>query len=153
VTASQNVATLVGRVLLALIFVLSGFGKLMAPAATVAYIAHGGLPLPWAGYAVALLVELGGGLATVLGLLARPVGVVLALFCLATAAAFHSDFADANMRIHFLKNVAMCGGFLYVAAFGAGEYSVDTWLRRHSSPLASARPSVHSAPRPREPAA
>jgi putative oxidoreductase len=74
---------------------------------------------------VAVAVELGGGLLLVAGFRARPVAIALALFSLATAVSFHSNFADQNQMIHFLKNVMMAGGLLQIAAFGAGALSID----------------------------
>jgi putative oxidoreductase len=114
----------VGRVLMSLIFILSGYGKLMAASGTIGYIASKGLPLPEIGYGLAVLVELGGGLLLLVGLGTRWVALALALFCLATAFLFHG-FADMNNQIHAMKNIAMAGGFLYVAAYGAGAWSLD----------------------------
>ncbi len=114
----------VGRVLMSLIFILSGYGKLMAASGTIGYIASKGLPLPAVGYGIAVIVELGGGLLLLVGLGTRFVAPVLALFCLVTAFVFHG-FADMNNQIHAMKNIAMAGGFLYVAAYGAGAWSLD----------------------------
>ena len=64
-------------------------------------------------------------------LFARPVGLVLAVWCVATTLIAHTKLADRNQEIHFLKNMAMMGGFLYVAAFGARAWSLDArWLHR-----------------------
>ena len=125
---------LLGRALLSVIFILGGFSKLMAPAGTIAYIQHGGLPLPEAGYAVAVFIELGLGLALLFGLFTRPSAFVLAIWCVVTAAIFHTNFADHNMQIHFLKNMGLAGGMLYVAAFGAGVYSLDAVMGRRRTP-------------------
>ena len=76
-------------------------------------------------YAVALIVELGGGALLVIGYRARLVAAVMAIFSLATAFAFHANFGDQNQMIHFLKNFAIAGGLLQVVAFGAGSFSVD----------------------------
>ncbi len=115
----------VGRVFLAALFLLSGLSKLGAAAATTSYIAAAGLPLPSTVYAITLLVEIGGGLLLLVGFHARPVAAALALFTLAAAAFFHRDFADQNQIIHFLKNIAIAGGLLQVAAVGAGRLSLD----------------------------
>jgi putative oxidoreductase len=130
------IAPAVGRVLMSLIFILSGFGKLMAASATVGYIASTGLPLPEVGYGIAVIVELGGGLLLLAGLLTRWVAIVLALFCLFTAFVFHG-FGDMASQIHAMKNIAMAGGFLYVAAYGAGAWSMDA-LRRRAGGFATA---------------
>jgi putative oxidoreductase len=127
----------IGRLLIGLPFALSGFGKLAAYGATTAYIASAGLLVPPLAYAIAVLVELGGGLLLVAGYQARSVALVMAVFSLATAAAFHNNFADQNQMIHFLKNVVMAGGLLQVVAFGAGALSLDARLSR--SGLAVAR--------------
>ncbi len=126
---NTTLVPLVGRILLGLIFVLSGFSKLGNPSGTIAYIAHTGLPMPPLAYAVSLLVELGGGLLLVFGLLTRWVALALALFCLVTAFAVHG-FADQNNMIHAMKNISMAGGFIYVAGYGAGLWSLDALLSR-----------------------
>jgi len=131
------IAPAVGRVLMSLIFILSGFGKLTAAGATIGYIASTGLPLPEVGYGLSVIVELGGGLLLLAGLWTRWVALVLAAFCLFTAFVFHG-FADMNGQIHAMKNFAMAGGFLYVAAYGAGLWSVDALLRRRGGGLGTA---------------
>jgi hypothetical protein len=85
--------------------------------------------------ALAIVVELGGCLLILFGLFTRPAAVALGVWCVATAVVAHSNWVDLNMKIHFLKNLAMAGGFVYLAAFGAGAYSLDAVLshRRVSS--------------------
>ena len=121
----QASAALIGRVLLSVIFILSGFSKLAAPAMMIGYIGSVGLPLPHVALAVAIIVEIGGGLALIAGYRTRTVAAVLALFSVFTALAFHSALADQNQFIHFFKNIAMAGGLLQVVAFGAGRFSLD----------------------------
>jgi putative oxidoreductase len=128
----------VGRLLIGLPFAMSGLGKLAAYGPTTAMIAAVGLPAPPLAYAVAVAVELGGGLLLVTGYHARLVAIALALFSIATAASFHSNFADQNQMIHFLKNVMMAGGLLQIAAFGAGVISLDNRLSRGRVTVASA---------------
>lgn len=130
----ENAPILIGRVMLSLLFILGGWGKLMGPAATQAMFAKQGLPMVEAAWVLAVVVELGGGLAILFGLFARPVAVVCAIWCIATALIAHTNFADRNMEIHFFKNIGMAGGFLYVATFGAGAWSLDAWrtLRRRA---------------------
>ena len=115
----------IGRLLIGLPFAMSGFGKLAAFGPTTAMIAAVGLPVPPLAFAVAVAVELGGGLLLVAGYQTRFVAIALALFSIATAVSFHSNFADQNQMIHFLKNVMMAGGLLQIAAFGAGAISLD----------------------------
>src|SRR5205823_9066700 len=93
---AQDKIALVGRVLLAAIFVMSGLGKVAAPAATLAYMRAAGLPLAPLGLAGAALIELGGGLALILGYRTRAVATILAVFALVTAAIFHSALSDQN---------------------------------------------------------
>jgi putative oxidoreductase len=116
---------LLGRVLMSAIFIHSGYGKAISPTATMAMMGHTGLPLPGAAYAVALIVELGGGVLFLFGFRARVVGLVLAVWCIATAMVAHYHPNDAGQMIHFMKNVCMAGGFLQVVAFGAGRFSAD----------------------------
>jgi putative oxidoreductase len=123
-TTSPTVAA-VGRFLMALIFLLSGFGKILAPAGTQAYIAAAGLPAPMLAYLIAVVVEVVGGLLLVLGYRTRIVAGALALFSLVAALGFHHDFSNQDQMIHFMKNVAMAGGLLQVVAFGPGALSID----------------------------
>jgi putative oxidoreductase len=116
---------LIGRLLMAVMFFLSGFGKVMAPAATIAWITSTGLPLPEVGYYVSIVIELGGALLLVLGWQIRPLGAVLSVFAIATAFIFHRNIADQNQLFHFLKNIAVTGGLFQLIAFGAGRYSLD----------------------------
>ncbi|MGO4337019.1 DoxX family protein [Labrys sp. KB_33_2] len=124
---------LLGRVLIAAIFLLSGFGKLTAPAATAGYIATVGLPLPYLGVAIAIVVELIGGLLLIVGYQTRLVALIMAAFSVAAAAFFHNNLGDMNQFIHFFKNIAMAGGLLQVVAFGAGSLSVDAVLNNRKT--------------------
>lgn len=116
---------LCARVLIAALFVLSGVSKLQDPSGTIAYIELAGLPYPTLGLVLAVVVEILGGAALMLGYWTRWVAAVLAAFSVAAAVAFHSQFGDQNQLTHFLKNLAVAGGLLQVAAFGAGRFSVD----------------------------
>jgi putative oxidoreductase len=129
-TTTQNTAALIGRILLAFMFIHSGFGKITGFEGTVGYIASKGLPLPQVGAALAIAVELGGGILLAVGFKARWAALAIGLFTLAAGIFFH-DFwnADAaskmNQTINFWKNVTIAGGMLMVFAFGPGAYSVD----------------------------
>ena len=118
---------LVGRILIGLPFLVSGFGKLAAFGPTTAYISSVGLPLAPLGWAIAVVFEVGGGLLLILGFRMREVASGLAVFTLAAATFFHNDFADRNQMIHFLTNIMIIGGLLQIAHFGAGRYSLDAW--------------------------
>ena len=122
---SSDTFALVGRGLLAAIFIFFGAGKAVDPSGTISYIASAGLPFPSLAYAGAVAVELGGGLALLAGYRTSIVAAVLALFSIVTALTFHADLADQNQLIHFFKNFAMAGGLAQIAAFGAGRFSVD----------------------------
>lgn len=130
-TNVQNTAALVGRILLATIFLTSGFGKVTGFEGTVGYIASKHLPLPQVAAIIAILCELGGGILLLVGFKARWAGLVLAIFTLAAGLLFHdywslTDAAQvAANKINFWKNVAISGGMLMVFAFGPGRYSVD----------------------------
>jgi putative oxidoreductase len=126
-----------GRLMIGLPFAMSGFGKLAAYGATVGMIGAAGLPFPPLAFAIAVAVELGGGLLLIAGYRTRYVAAALAIFALATAVSFHSNFADQNQMIHFLKNVMMAGGLLQIVAFGAGALSVDD--RRSTAASTSGR--------------
>jgi putative oxidoreductase len=126
----QNPLALIGRVMLALIFVTSGFGKLMHFDGTAGYIASHGLPLASLVAALTIVVELGGGLALVFGFLTRWAALALAVFSVLAGVIFHAYWAVPadqvmNMQIHFWKNISIAGGMLVLAAFGAGSLSVD----------------------------
>jgi putative oxidoreductase len=124
-SGSRDWVGLLGRLLMSAIFIQSGLGKAMAPAATIAYFAKDGVFMPGAVYAVSLLIEIGCGVLFLIGWRARLTALVLAVWCLATAMVAHYHPGDQNQMIHFMKNICMMGGFLQVVAFGAGRLSVD----------------------------
>ena len=114
-----------GRLLIGLPFAMSGFGKLSAAGPTRQMITAAGLPFPLLALAVAIVVELGGGLALIAGFRTRFVAAALAVFSIAAALSFHADFADQNQLIHFLKDVMIAGGLLQIVAFGNGALSIE----------------------------
>lgn len=129
-TSMQDILALVGRILIAYLFIPAGIGKLMGFAGTVGYITSAGLPLPEVAAAIAIIVELGFGIALLLGFKTRIVAIVLAVFTVATALAFHKYWAAPDamkmmQTINFNKNIAIAGGLLALAAFGAGRLSID----------------------------
>jgi len=129
-TRTEEFATLIARVIMSAPFIWTGYTKLVAAAGTQAYFGKLGLPVPVLAWSVAVAVELLGGLALFLGIQARVTGIILAVWCIATAIVAHSNFSDPNMVIHFMKNVIMAGGFLYVAVFGAGAYTIGQIIGR-----------------------
>jgi putative oxidoreductase len=123
-------ADLVGRVLIAALFLLSGWGKIGAYAGTQAYMQQAGVPgglLP-----LVILLELGGGFAIVIGLYTRPVALLMAVFSIVAALLFHAGAADQVQQIMFLKNLGLAGGFMFLVANGAGRLSVDAKLHPSS---------------------
>jgi putative oxidoreductase len=121
----NDALALAGRIFIGVLFFMSGLSKIAAPAATKGYIAAVGLPLPEVSYLGSLTVEVVGSLLLIAGYRVRPVAIGMAVFTLATALVFHKNFADQNQMIHFMKNIAIIGGLLQVAAFGGGKFSLD----------------------------
>lgn len=121
----MSIPAAIGRLMISIIFIYSGVAKLMAPAATIAYIASSGLPFGGLAMMIAVAVELGGGMLLMLGFQTRPVAAGLALFSLVTGLAFHHAIGDQSQLLQLLKNIAMAGGLLQVVAFGAGVFSLD----------------------------
>jgi putative oxidoreductase len=121
---------LVGRLLIALIFVGAGYGKIGGYDATQQYMEAMNVPgglLP-----LVILVELGGGLAIVLGFLTRFAALGLAIFSVVSAFLFHGNVADQMQQIMFMKNLAMAGGFLFLVGNGAGPLSIDAKVFKQS---------------------
>jgi putative oxidoreductase len=123
--ANYSAVILVGRVLLSAMFIIAGFGKLTAISATAGWFGSIGLPMPTVTTVVVGLVELLGGLAILVGYQTRIVALVLAVFTVAATAIAHMDFSDAMQTLLFQKNLSITGGFLILAAFGAGALSLD----------------------------
>ena len=126
----KDFIALIGRILLAVLFVVSGYGKLGGFEGTAHAIASKGLPLPEVGAAIALAVELIGGLMLAIGWKARWAAAAIVLFTIGATYYFHdfwhmADQAARTNQIMFLKNIAVIGGMLLVVAFGPGRYSVD----------------------------
>lgn len=125
--ALQTLAAPAGRVLLSLIFIQAGWGKISGYAGTQAYMESAGVPgmlLP-----LVIAVELLGGIAILLGWQARITAFLLAGFTLLSALLFHFDFGDQGQAIQFMKNLAIAGGFLLIVAHGAGAWSLDARAR------------------------
>ncbi|WHZ17918.1 MAG: hypothetical protein OJF55_000067 [Rhodanobacteraceae bacterium] len=124
----QNFTLLVGRLALSLIFILAGIGKITAYGATTKLLVAHGLPpglLP-----LVILAELGGGLAVLCGWLTRWAAAGLFVYTLLAAVVFHNNLADHEQWLNFMKNLAIAGGFLVLAAHGPGNLSLDAWRRR-----------------------
>src|SRR5262245_53177706 len=129
-TTPESLAAFVGRIFLALIFVVSGVGKITGYAGTATYMASKGLPMVDLLLPLTIAVELGGGLLLAVGWKARWAAAALVLFLIPTTLIFHQFWGiDPKLvqmqKIHFLKNFAIMGGMLMVLAIGAGAWSVD----------------------------
>ena len=134
-TAAQDALTLAGRVLLALLFIPAGYQKIGGFTGTAGYIGSVGLPLPEVGAALAIAVELGLGLLLLIGWRTRIAALGLAAFTLAASVFFHNYWgvpAEQVMvqQLMFFKNIAVVGGLLAIAAFGAGGWSLDARIGR-----------------------
>lgn len=125
-----NYAALTGRVLLAALFIISGFGKIGGFDATAGYMASKGLPMPQVLLAITILLELGGGILLAVGFKTRWVALAFALWLIPTTLVFHAFWGipapeAATQQTQFLKNLSILGGMLMVYAFGPGALSVD----------------------------
>ncbi len=125
----EQYGPLIGRFLIAFIFLFSGFGKVTGFDGTVGYIASKGMPLPQLAAIAAIVIELGGGIMLVVGWNARIAAAAMLVFTALTALIFHNFWAvpadqAQNQMIHFMKNVSMMGGLLYVVIHGSGPLSI-----------------------------
>ena len=123
----QSVVLLLARVLMAYIFLFAGYNKLLNIGPTEGFMQHLGLPAFFAYLTV--LLELGGGMAVLLGVYTRVAAVLLAGFCLLTAMLVHFHPDDPGNMLHFMKNLSMAGGFLVLALHGAGRISLGYQFR------------------------
>jgi len=131
----EKAATLIGRILLGHIFLLSGISKIGGYAATQGWMEAMGVSgtlLP-----LVIVLEIGGGLALILGFQARLVALGLGGFSIVSAMIFHANLSDQIQSIMFMKNFAIAGGLLYVAALGAGAWSVDAKIKQARSDAAA----------------
>lgn len=131
---AKQYAPLIGRTLLALIFIISGWGKIGGFEKTAAYMAAKGMPITEVLLVGAIIVELGGGILLVLGWQARLAALAIFLFLIPTTLIFHAFWAvDAaqmqNQFNHFFKNLCIMGGMLYIMAYGPGPFSLGGGAR------------------------
>lgn len=123
-------AVLIGRVLLAAMFVISGYGKITGFEGTAGYIASNGLPFPELLAGLAVAIELGGGLAILAGWKTRWAALALVAFVIVITPIFHAYWAAPagqamGQQINFMKNASILGGMLLLLAFGPGRYSLE----------------------------
>ncbi|WP_159565642.1 DoxX family protein [Budvicia diplopodorum] len=125
----NSLAILVARILMPILFIMAGYGKLGdAYAGTQQYMQAMGIPgflLP-----LTILLELGGGLAVLFGLLTRTTALITAFFTLATAFILHTNFAEGVNQLMFMKNLTIAGGYLLLAVTGPGAWSIDGLLKK-----------------------
>ncbi|WP_058910892.1 DoxX family protein [Entomohabitans teleogrylli] len=125
----EDVGILIARILMPVLFIVAGWGKITAYAGTQQYMEAMGVPgflLP-----LTILLEFGGGLAILFGFLTRTTALITALFTLLTALLFHSNFAEGVNSLMFMKNMTIAGGYLLLALFGPGAFSIDRVLKKN----------------------
>jgi len=128
--AVKNYGPLAGRIMLGVIFVISGWGKIGGFEGTAGAIASKGIPLSQIATVITILIELGGGILLIVGWQARWAATAIFLFTIPATLLFHNFWAadaaqQAMQQTQFLKNLAIMGGMLYVMAYGAGPLSID----------------------------
>jgi putative oxidoreductase len=121
----RDATALVARLLLAVIFLLAGIGKLAAIEGTTAYIASMGLPFATAVCYATIALEVAGAAMLIAGYRTRAAALALGVFSIAAGVIFHADFANQAEMTSFLKNLAIAGGMFQLAAFGPGRFSID----------------------------
>jgi putative oxidoreductase len=121
----KNPIPLIARILLCLVFLKAGIGKIMNPAGTMQYMSAHGMPLVSLLLVGAIFIEIFGSLSILLGFKARLGAILLVIFLVPTTLIFHANFADQMQMTMFLKNSAIIGGLLMIAYFGPGPLSLD----------------------------
>lgn len=125
----EDIGILVARVLMPILFISAGWGKITGYAGTQQYMEAMGVPgalLP-----LTILLEFGGGLAILFGFLTRTTAIITAIFTLLTALLFHSNFAEGMNSLMFMKNMTIAGGYLLLALTGPGAISIDRLLKKN----------------------
>ncbi|PNK62020.1 MULTISPECIES: DoxX family protein [Pantoea] len=133
----EDTGLLLARILMPILFITAGWGKITGYAGTQQYMEAMGVPgfmLP-----LVILLEFGGGLAILFGFLTRFTALFTAGFTILTAFLFHSNFAEGVNQLMFMKNLSIAGGFLVLGLVGPGAYSIDSLLRKKSAPAAALR--------------
>lgn len=133
----EDTGLLLARILMPILFITAGWGKISGYASTQQYMEAMGVPgfmLP-----LVILLEFGGGLAILFGFLTRFTALFTAAFTLLTAFLFHSNFAEGVNQLMFMKNLSIAGGYLVLGLVGPGAYSLDRLLRKKAQPAAALR--------------
>lgn len=124
----EDIGVLVARILMPVLFITAGWGKITGYAGTQQYMEAMGVPgamLP-----LVILLEFGGGLAILFGLLTRTTALITAIFAIIVSFIFHGNFAEGVNQLMFLKNMSIAGGYLLLAVFGPGAISIDRLLNK-----------------------
>lgn len=124
-SAYNDIALLIGRILIAALFLIACYNKFKGLGGSAAYFGKLGMPAPEVAAPLIATIELAMGLLILVGYQTRCVAIAIALFCIIAALIAHTNFADGNQLNHFLKNFAIAGGALAFFVAGAGAYSVD----------------------------
>jgi len=122
----EDAGLLIARILLSVLFIVAGYGKITGYAGTAAYMESMHVPsffLP-----LVILLELGGGLAILFGFLTRFTSLFISGFTIIAAVIFHNNFSDDMQQLMFMKDMSITGGFLILSLFGAGKYSLDNLI-------------------------
>ena len=125
----QDTALLVARILMPILFIVAGWGKINGYTATAGYMTSMGVPsffLP-----LTILLEVGGGLAILFGFFTRTTALITAIFTILTALIFHTDFAQGVNQMMFMKNLSIAGGFFVLFASGPGAFSIDRLIKKN----------------------
>jgi putative oxidoreductase len=133
----EDVGLLLARILMPILFITAGWGKITGYAGTQQYMEAMGVPgfmLP-----LVILLEFGGGLAILFGFLTRFTALFTAGFTILTAFLFHSNFAEGVNQLMFMKNLSIAGGFLVLGLVGPGAYSIDRLISKRKPQPAIAR--------------
>jgi len=128
-TKLQDTALLVARILMPILFIVAGWGKINGYTATAGYMTAMGVPsffLP-----LTILLEFGGGLAILFGFFTRTTALITAIFTILTALIFHTDFAQGVNQMMFMKNLSIAGGFFVLFASGPGAFSIDRLIKKN----------------------
>ncbi|HCH51083.1 MAG TPA: hypothetical protein DEV59_10415 [Proteus sp.] len=124
----EDIALLIARILMPILFISAGYGKIEAYEGTQQYMQAMGVPgflLP-----LTILLELGGGLAILFGFLTRTTAIFTSVFTILTALLFHSNFAEGMNQLMFMKNLTIAGGYLLFVVTGPGKWSLDRVLNK-----------------------
>lgn len=133
----EDTGLLLARILMPILFITAGWGKITGYAGTQQYMEAMGVPaffLP-----LVILLEFGGGLAILFGFLTRFTALFTAAFTILTAFLFHSNFVEGVNQLMFMKNLSIAGGFLVLGLVGPGAYSIDRLLRKKAQPVGALR--------------